>query len=154
MVIRYQVFVPNLVFSFDLIDDQLWVTISFKVSYPHFMSELRPISRALYSATLLEQGVVNENARERTWLHGKINTIPTSTIILPLGPVLDSPSKNICQLQLLRSYWIQKPRLEYFHEALSSSEPDELPESLQGPDPWPPFERQRAYHTETGGWPT
>ena len=40
VIIRYKVFVPSLIFSFDLIDDQFWVTISLKVSYPYFVSEL------------------------------------------------------------------------------------------------------------------
>ena len=33
----------------------------------------------------------------------------------------------------LRSYWFQKPHLEYLHEVLNSLEPDALTESLQGP---------------------
>ena len=40
MVIRYQVFMTDLIFSLDLVDDQFGVTISFKVSYPHLLSEL------------------------------------------------------------------------------------------------------------------
>jgi len=41
MVIRYQVFMPNLILSLDLVDDQFGVTISFKVPYPHLLSELK-----------------------------------------------------------------------------------------------------------------
>ena len=96
LVIRYQVFVPNLVISFDLIEDQLWIAISLKLHTPISWASWRPISRVLYSATLLEQGVVNENAREKTWFCGETNTTPTPAIILPLGPILDAPSKNIC----------------------------------------------------------
>ena len=54
------------------------------------------MNNALYSATLLKQDSVNKNARERTWFSGKTNTTPILVIILPVGPVLDAPSKNIC----------------------------------------------------------
>ena len=39
-VIRYHVFVMNLILSFDLVDNQFEVTISFKVLYPHLLSEI------------------------------------------------------------------------------------------------------------------
>jgi len=61
----------------------------------------RPMSKALYSATLLEQGFVSENARGRTWLSGKTNITPTPVIIFPFELVLDAPSKNICHTSLL-----------------------------------------------------
>ena len=60
------------------------------------MGHWRPISRALYSATLLEHGSVNENALGRIWFCGEINTLPTPAMILPLRHILDAPSKNIC----------------------------------------------------------
>ena len=41
MVIRYGVFMTDLVFTLDLIDKQLGITISFKVLYPHFLGELK-----------------------------------------------------------------------------------------------------------------
>ena len=96
MIIRYQISVTDLIFSFNLINNQFWITISFKVVYPYFMGELKANSRALYSATLLEHGSVNENTLGRTWFGGEINTTPTPAMILSLGPILDAPSKNIC----------------------------------------------------------
>jgi len=65
MVIRYQVFMTDLILSFDLVDNQFGVTISFKILYSHLLSSWRPISKTLYSATLLEQGSVKENAPGR-----------------------------------------------------------------------------------------
>ena len=40
MVIRYEVFMTDLIFTLDLVDDQLGITISFKLLYPHLLSEL------------------------------------------------------------------------------------------------------------------
>ena len=40
MVIKYEVFMTDLIFTFDLIDDQLRITMSFKVLYPYLLSEL------------------------------------------------------------------------------------------------------------------
>jgi len=40
MVVRYRVFMSNLILSFDLIDDQLGVTIGFEICYPHLLSKL------------------------------------------------------------------------------------------------------------------
>ena len=40
IVIRYEVFMADLIFTFDLVDDQLGIPISFKVSYPHLLSKL------------------------------------------------------------------------------------------------------------------
>ena len=59
------------------------------------------MSKALYSATLLEQGLVNENAWGRTWFPGERNTTPTLATIYPFGSVLDSPSKNSCHTSSL-----------------------------------------------------
>ena len=41
MVIRYQVFMTDLILFFDLVDNQFGVTISFKVLYPYLLSELK-----------------------------------------------------------------------------------------------------------------
>jgi len=41
MVMGYQVFMMNLILSFDLVDNQFGVTISLKVLYPHLLSELK-----------------------------------------------------------------------------------------------------------------
>ena len=40
MVIMYQVFIPDLILSFDLIADQLRVTIGLKIFHPHLLSKL------------------------------------------------------------------------------------------------------------------
>jgi len=40
IVIRYQVFMTNLVLSLDLIKNQSGIIIGFKVLYPHFFSKL------------------------------------------------------------------------------------------------------------------
>src|SRR3954465_12543018 len=53
-----------------------------------------PMSRALYSATLLEQGFVRVNARGMTWWWGETKTIPTPAAKSPLGLTLDAPSKT------------------------------------------------------------
>jgi len=39
MVIRYQVFMTNLILTLNLVDDQFGVTIGFKVPFPHLLSE-------------------------------------------------------------------------------------------------------------------
>ena len=40
MVIRYEVFMTDLIFTLDLVDDQLKISISFKIFYSHLLSEL------------------------------------------------------------------------------------------------------------------
>src|SRR5436189_2311745 len=55
------------------------------------------MSRALYSATLLVQGSVRENARGMTWFWGEMNTTPTPTTNPARGMVRDAPLKYICQ---------------------------------------------------------
>ena len=40
MVIRYEVFMTNLIFTLGLVNDQLGIAISFKVLYSHLLSEL------------------------------------------------------------------------------------------------------------------
>jgi len=40
MMIRYEVFMTDLIFTLDLVNDQLGITISFKVLYPLLLSEL------------------------------------------------------------------------------------------------------------------
>ena len=40
MVIRYEVFMTDLIFTLDLIDDQLRIAINLKVLYHHLLSEL------------------------------------------------------------------------------------------------------------------
>src|SRR3954465_14861815 len=57
----------------------------------------KPMSRALYSATLLVQGSVWENARGMTWFWGEMNTTPTPATNPARGMVQDAPSKYICQ---------------------------------------------------------
>ena len=39
LVIRYQVFMTNLILSFDLIDNQFGVTVGFKILYSHLSGE-------------------------------------------------------------------------------------------------------------------
>jgi len=40
MMIRYEVFMENLIFTFNLVDDQLRIAISFKILYPHLLNEV------------------------------------------------------------------------------------------------------------------
>ena len=40
MVIRHEVLITELIFTLDLVNDQLGITISFKVLYPLLLSEL------------------------------------------------------------------------------------------------------------------
>ena len=40
MVIRYEVFMMDLIFTLNFVDDQLGIAISFKVLYPNLLSEL------------------------------------------------------------------------------------------------------------------
>jgi len=40
MVLGYQVFIADLIFSFDLIDDQFRVTISLEIFHPHLLSNM------------------------------------------------------------------------------------------------------------------
>ena len=41
MVIKYQIFMTNLMLSFDLIDNQFGITIGFKILYLHLSDELQ-----------------------------------------------------------------------------------------------------------------
>ena len=54
------------------------------------------MSKTLYLAPLLEQSSVNKNAWGRMWFSGETNTTFILTMILPVGPVLDALSENIC----------------------------------------------------------
>jgi len=40
MMIRYEVFMADLIFTLNLVDDQLRIVISFKILYPHLLSEV------------------------------------------------------------------------------------------------------------------
>jgi len=40
MMIRYEVFMADLIFTLNLVDDQLRIAISFKILYPHLLSEV------------------------------------------------------------------------------------------------------------------
>jgi len=40
MMIRYEVFMVDLIFTLNLVDDQLGIAISFKILYPHLLSEV------------------------------------------------------------------------------------------------------------------
>ena len=40
MMIRYEVFMADLIFTLDLVDDQLGIAKSFKELYPHLLSKL------------------------------------------------------------------------------------------------------------------
>src|SRR3954466_5888553 len=82
-----------------------WFTTGFESPYawrfltPSWCASCKPMSRALYSATLLVQGSVRENARGMTWFRGEMNTIPTPTTDPARGMVRDAPSKYICQTE-------------------------------------------------------
>src|SRR3954471_24261851 len=56
------------------------------------------MSWALYSATLLVQGSVRENAHGMTWFWGEMSTIPTPATSPPRRMVRDAPSKYIYQI--------------------------------------------------------
>src|SRR4051812_27580488 len=66
---------------------------------PSWCASCKPMSRALYSATLLVQGSVRENAHGMTWLWDEINTTPTPATNPTRGMVRDAPSKYICQTE-------------------------------------------------------
>ena len=66
MMIRYEVFMVDLIFTLNLVDDQLGITISFKILYRHLLSEVEANDQMIDSATLLELDSINENARGRT----------------------------------------------------------------------------------------
>lgn len=95
LVIRYQVLITNLIFTLDLADNQLRVTIRLKVMYPISLAIWMPISRALYFAILFEQEPVSKKLHSKTYSSSVINTNHPPAIILPLGHVLDAQSKNI-----------------------------------------------------------
>ena len=40
MMIWYEVFMVDLIFTLNLVDDQLGIAISFKILYPHLLSEV------------------------------------------------------------------------------------------------------------------
>ena len=39
-MIKYEVFMVDLIFTLNLVDDQLGIAISFKILYPHLLSEV------------------------------------------------------------------------------------------------------------------
>ena len=47
MMIRYEVFMENLIFTFNLVDDQLGIAISFKILYPHLLSEVEENAQSI-----------------------------------------------------------------------------------------------------------
>ena len=49
MMIRYEVFMTDLIFTLDLVNDQFGITISFKVLCPHLLSELEAKQNILLS---------------------------------------------------------------------------------------------------------
>src|SRR3954470_22969452 len=55
------------------------------------------MSRVLYSATLLVQGSVRENACGMTWFWREMSTIQTPATSPPQRMVHDAPSKYICK---------------------------------------------------------
>jgi len=66
MVIKYKVFMTGLIFTLDLVDDQLEIAISFKALYPYLLSELEANKQSIILVYVVGQGSVSENARERT----------------------------------------------------------------------------------------
>ena len=54
MVIRYEVFMTDLIFTLDLVDDQLGIAISFKVLYPHLLSELEANEQSIVLGYVVE----------------------------------------------------------------------------------------------------
>jgi len=61
MVIKYQVFITNLILSFDLVDNQFGVTISFKILYPYLLSELEANEQGIVVGYVVGAGFVNKN---------------------------------------------------------------------------------------------
>jgi len=47
MVIRYKVFMTNLILSLDLINLQLEITIGFEIFYPHSLSKLKANEKSI-----------------------------------------------------------------------------------------------------------
>src|SRR3954463_10153927 len=80
-----------------------WFTMSSESPYawsfltPSPCASCKPMSWALYSATLLEQDLVRENARGMIWFWGEMNTTLTPATSPARGIVRDAPSKYICQ---------------------------------------------------------
>ena len=56
MVIRYQVFMSNLILFLDFVDDQFGVTINFKMPYPHFSSELEANEQSIVLSYVVGAG--------------------------------------------------------------------------------------------------
>jgi len=52
MMIRYEIFMADLIFTLNLVHDQLGIAISFNILYPHLLSEVE--ANELYSAMSLE----------------------------------------------------------------------------------------------------
>ena len=57
MVIKYQVFMADLILSFDLVDNQFGVTISFKVLYPYLLSELEANEQSIVLSYSIRAGL-------------------------------------------------------------------------------------------------
>ena len=56
IMIRYQIFMSSLIFSFDLIDDQLGVTIGFEICDPHLLSELEANEQSIAFSHIIGTG--------------------------------------------------------------------------------------------------
>ena len=57
MVVRYQVFMTDLIFSFDFVDNQFGVIISFKVLYPYLLSELEANEQSIVLSYIIRGGL-------------------------------------------------------------------------------------------------
>ena len=53
-MIRYEVFMMDLIFTLDLVDDQLGITISFKVLYPYLLIKLEVIEQSIVLSYIVE----------------------------------------------------------------------------------------------------
>jgi len=95
MVIRYEIFVTDLIFTLDLVDDQLGIAISFKVLYPHLLGELEANEQITVISYIVGTRFRQRKCMRKDIFSGEINITPSPVTILPFGPVLDVSSKNI-----------------------------------------------------------
>ena len=57
MVIKYKVFMTGLIFTLDLVDDQLEIAISFKALYPYLLSELEANKQSIVLSYIIRAGL-------------------------------------------------------------------------------------------------
>lgn len=95
---------PEFVFFTYLVYNKHRVTVGFDALYAHFPCNF---SKAMYFATLLEQGSISENVREVTCFWGDTSTNPPPAMTCPLGPARVLRQNKVAKFDSQRQHVLQ-----------------------------------------------